>query len=99
MRVRVCVTAHTRSQWESVRKDSEGLPLAATWTEPECITLSERRRSENDVSYDFTHMCNLRNTADERRGRKEKRDGRWVLYVRDESRGSTPDAKTMLYVN
>ena len=26
-------------------------------------------------------------------------DERWVLYVRDESLGSTPEAKTTLYVN
>ena len=26
-------------------------------------------------------------------------DGHWVSYIRGESRGSTPEAKTTLYVN
>ena len=40
------------------------------WMELECITLSEV--SQRKISYDITHMWNLRNKTDEYRGREVK---------------------------
>ena len=47
-------------------KKSEILPFATTWMELEGIMLSKIR--ERQISYDFTHMWNLRNKTDELMG-------------------------------
>ena len=51
-------------------QNNEFLPFATMWMELECIMLSEI--SQRKISYDFTHMWNLRNTTDEHRGREGK---------------------------
>ena len=51
-------------------KKNEVLPFAMMRMELECIMLSKIR--ERQVSYDFTHMWNLRNKTDEHRGREGK---------------------------
>ena len=37
----------------------EIIPFAATWMEPEMILLSEFK-SERQIPYDITYMCNLK---------------------------------------
>ena len=44
------------------------LSFATMWMDLECIMLSEIR--ERQISYDFSHMWNLRNRTDEHRGRE-----------------------------
>ena len=46
------------------------LPFATTWMELEGIILSEI--SQRQLSYDLTHMWNLRNKAEDHGGREEK---------------------------
>ena len=51
-------------------KKNEILPFAKTWMELEGIMLSEIR--ERQMSYDFTHMKNLRYKTDGQKGREAK---------------------------
>ena len=51
-------------------KKNEILPFATMWMELEGIMLSEIR--ERQISYDFTHMRNLRYKTDEHKGREAK---------------------------
>ena len=54
---------------------NEILPFATMWMELECIMLSEksqRKIRERYISYDLTHMWNVRNKTDEHRGREGK---------------------------
>ena len=44
-------------------------PFAMNWTKLEHIMLSKISQSEKEIPYDFTHMWNLRNKADEHMGR------------------------------
>ena len=44
------------------------LPFATTWMEIE----QNRSVRERQISYDFTHVWNLRNKGDEHRGREGK---------------------------
>ena len=55
--------------YSAIRKN-EILPFATTWMELEGIMLSEIR--DRQVSYNFTHMWNLRYKTDEHRGREAK---------------------------
>ena len=51
-------------------KKNEILPFATTWMELECVMLSEIR--ERQISYDFTHMWNLRyKTVNIREGKQK----------------------------
>ena len=54
----------------SAIKKNEILPFATTWMKLEGITLSEM--SQRQISYDFTHMRNLRYKTDEHKGREAK---------------------------
>ena len=54
----------------SAIKKNEILPFATTWMKLEGITLSEM--SQRQISYDVTHMRNLRYKTDEHKGRKAK---------------------------
>ena len=51
---------------------NEILPFAMTWMELESIMLSERLR-ERQLSYDRADMWNLRNKAEDHRGRVKKK--------------------------
>ena len=55
--------------YSAIRKN-EILPFATTWMELEGIMLSEIR--DRQVSYNFTHMWNLRYKTDEHKGREAK---------------------------
>ena len=49
---------------------NETLPFAMMWIDPEYIMLSEIRQGRQ-ISYDFTHMWNLRKKTDEHREKKQ----------------------------
>ena len=51
-------------------KNNEILPFATTWMELEYIMLS--KISQRKISYDFTHMWNLRSETDEHSRREGK---------------------------
>ena len=51
-------------------KKNEIFPFATMWVELEDIMLNEIR--ERHISYDFTHMWNLRYKTDEHKGRETK---------------------------
>ena len=55
--------------YSAIRKNKI-LPFATTWMELERIMLSKIR--ERQISYDFTHMWNLRDKTDEHKGREAK---------------------------
>lgn len=48
------------------------MPFAETWTEPECVMLSEINPSERQIPYDLTRTWNLRNSTDNMGEKKEK---------------------------
>ena len=50
----------------------EILPFAMVWVELEGIMLSEISQSEKELSYDLTDMWNVRNKAEDHRGRENK---------------------------
>ena len=58
-------------EYYSVMKKNGILPSATTWMELDSIMLSQSGR-ERHISSDFTHLWNLRNTADEHRGMEGK---------------------------
>ena len=66
----VCVYIYTMEYYLVIKKNYI-MPFATMWMEVECVMLSEISQSEKE-KYDFTHMWNLRNTTDERRGREGK---------------------------
>ena len=61
-------------EYYSAIKKNEILPFATTWAELERVLCAKQNKScrERQISYDFTHMWNLRNTTDEHRGREGK---------------------------
>ena len=71
---------HTHTEYYSAIRKNEILPFAMMWIELGCITLSEISQSERQIRYDFTHMWNLRNKTDERRGRGKK-GGKQITFV------------------
>ena len=63
---------YTMKYYSAIKKN-EILPFAMMWMEPECIMISKISQSEKGkLSYDFTHMWNLRNKTDEHSGREGK---------------------------
>ena len=61
---------HTLEYYSAIKKN-EILPFATTQMQVECILRSEIR--EKQISYDFTHVWNLRHETDEHKGRDAKR--------------------------
>ena len=60
-------------EYYAALKINEILPFATTWMELEGIMLSEISQSEKEkLSYDLADMWNLRNKAEDHRGREEK---------------------------
>ena len=57
-------------EYYSAIKKNEILMLATMWMELECIMLIKIR--ERQISYDFTHMWNLRYKTNEHKGREAK---------------------------
>lgn len=57
-------------KYYSAIKRNEALPFATTWLELESIMLSEMSQSEKDLSYDLTHMWDLKNKS--AKGKKGK---------------------------
>ena len=59
-------------EYYSAIKNNEILPFAIMWMELQCIMLSDKSVRERQISYDFTHMWNLRNKTNEQREKKER---------------------------
>ena len=57
-------------EYYSTIKKNEILPSATRWMELEGVMLTEIR--ERQISYDFTHMRNLRYKTDKHKGREAK---------------------------
>ena len=62
---------HTLEYYLAIKKNKT-LPFATMWMELEGIILSEISWRKT-ISYDFTHMRNLRYKTDEHKGREAKR--------------------------
>ena len=66
----VYIHIYTMEYYSAVKKN-EILPFATTWMELEGIMLSEISQ-KRQLSYDLTHMRNLRYKTDEHKGREPK---------------------------
>ena len=63
---------YTMEYYPAIKKNKI-LPFTTMWMELECIMLSEKKSArERQISYDFTHMWNLRYKTDEHKGREAK---------------------------
>ena len=60
---------HTMEYYSAIKKN-EILPFATMWMELEGIMLSKIR--ERQISYDLTHMWNLRHKTDKHKEREVK---------------------------
>ena len=52
-------------EYYSAMKKNEIMPFAATWMDLEFIILSKVSQTERQMSYDITHMWNLKNNMNE----------------------------------
>ena len=59
-------------EYYSAIKQNEIMPFVTTWREQEYYAKQNKSVRERQISYDFTHMWNLRNKTDERGGREGK---------------------------
>ena len=60
---------YTMEYYSAIIKD-EYLSFTLTWMVLEGIMLSETSQAEKDNYHSFTHMWNIRNSTEDRRGRK-----------------------------
>ena len=60
----VCYHIYTTEYYSAIKKN-EIMPSAATWMDPEIITLSEVRQRKTNIISDITYMWNLKYDTNE----------------------------------